>query len=116
MGSTSLVCLLFAHIFKLNQPVVHLFKTLTYPIHLAMILVYIHLGEKLNGVPPTPFSITEMMSQFKDSPAQFARDFGMAALYGIEAWAISAIFLIPLIYYISLPILKKLMTKTEETA
>ena len=113
MGSTSVVCLAVAHVFKLNQPVVHLFKTLTYPIHLAMILVYIHLGQKLNGLPETPFSITEMMSQFKDSPAQFARDFGMAALYGIEAWAISAIFLIPLLRYASLPLLRKLVRKKE---
>ena len=111
MGSTSVVCLAVAHLFKLNQPVVHLFKTLTYPIHLAMILVYIRLGQKLNGLPETPFSITEMMSQFKDSPAQFARDFGMATLYGIEAWAISAIILIPTIYLVSLPLLKTLTSR-----
>lgn len=109
MGSTSIVCLIVGHLFKLNQPVVHLFKTLTYPIHLPMILVYIHLGEKLNGVPETPFSITEMVTQFKESPAQFARDFGMAALYGIEAWAISAVFLIPILRYASLPVLRKLI-------
>ena len=116
MGSTSLVCFVIGHIFKLNQPIVHLFKTLTYPIHLPMILVYIRLGQQLNGVAPIPFSITQMLSQFKDSPAQFARDFGMAALYGIEAWAISAIFLIPIIRYISLPILRKLTSKKEVTA
>lgn len=116
MGSTSVVCFAIGHIFKLNQPVVHLFKTLTYPIHLPMILVFIRLGQKLNGVAPIPFSITEMLSQFKDSPAQFARDFGMAAWYGIEAWAIAAIFLIPAIYYISLPLLKKLIRKKELTA
>ncbi len=114
MGSTSLVCLGIGHIFKLNQPIVHLFKTLTYPIHLPMILVYIRLGQQLNGVPPIPFSITEMLSQFKDSPAQFAQDFGMAALYGIEAWAISAIFLIPVIRMITLPILKKLMPERNK--
>lgn len=113
MGSTSVVCLVIGYIFKLNQPVTHLFKTLTYPIHLPMILVYIHLGEKLNGVPLTPFSIAEMLSQFKDSPAQFARDFGMAALYGVEAWAISAIFLIPLLRFASLPVLRKLVQSKE---
>ncbi len=116
MGSTSLVCLAVAHLLKLNQPVVHLFKTLTYPFHLAMILVFIHLGQKLNGVPPLPFSITEMLSQFKDSPTQFARDFGMAALYAVEAWAISAVILIPLIRYASLPILKKLVHRKESIA
>ena len=111
MGSTSLVCFIAGYFFKLNQAILHLFKSLTYPIHLALILVFIHLGQQLNGVPPLPFSISELMSQFKDSPAQFARDFGMAAWYGIEAWAIAALILIPLLRIISLPLLKKLSAK-----
>jgi hypothetical protein len=40
----------------------------------------------------------------------------MAALHGIEAWAISAIFLIPMIYYISLPILRRLLGKVRTAA
>lgn len=115
MGSTSLVCFLAGMAFKLNQAILHLFKSLTYPLHLALILVFIRLGQQLNGVPLIRFSISEMLSQFKDSPAQFARDFGMAALYGIEAWAISAIFLIPILYFISLPILKKLTRKLQSS-
>lgn len=116
MGSTSLVCFAVGHLFRLNQPVLHLFKTFTYPIHLAMILVFIRLGQHLNGVPLVKFSIAQMLGQFKDDPAQFARDFGMAALYGIEAWAISALFLIPILYFISLPILTKLLGKVRTAA
>jgi hypothetical protein len=40
----------------------------------------------------------------------------MAALHGIEAWALSAIFLIPMIYYISLPILRRLLGKVHTAA
>ena len=108
MGSTSLVCIAVGHLFRLNQPVLHLFKTFTYPFHLALILVFIRLGQHLNGVPPIRFSIPQLLTRFKDSPTQFARDFGIAALHGIEAWAIAAIFLIPLLYFISLPLLRKL--------
>jgi uncharacterized protein (DUF2062 family) len=116
MGSTSLVCFIIGHLFRLNQPILHLFKTFTYPVQLALILVYIRLGQMLNGVPLIQFSIPQMLGQFKDDPAQFARDFGMAALYGIEAWAISAILLIPILYFISLPILKKLLGKLARSA
>lgn len=113
MGSTSLVCFIAGYLLKLNQPVLHLFKALTYPLHLALILVFIRLGQQLNGVPPIKFSIPQMLAQFKDDPARFARDFGMAALYGIEAWAIAAIILIPLLRMICLPPLKKLMPPKE---
>ena len=113
MGSTSLVCFAVGHLLRLNQPVLHLFKTFTYPIHLALILVFIRLGQHLNGVPPIPFSIPQLLTRFKESPAQFASDFGVAALHGIEAWAISAIFLIPLFYFVSLPVLRKLLGKVR---
>jgi len=109
MGSTSLVCFIAGYFLKLNQAILHLFKTLTYPLHLALILVFIRLGQHLNGVPPIKFSIPQMVIQFKDNPAQFARDFGLAAWYGIEAWAIAALVLIPVLRIISLPLLKKLM-------
>lgn len=111
MGSTSLVCLAAGWVFKLNQPILHLFKTLTYPLHLALILVFIRLGQHLNGVPLLTLSIPEMLGQFKDSPTKFARDFGMAAFYAIEAWVIAAIILIPLIRFTSLLLLRKLMTR-----
>ena len=116
MGSTSLVCFAVGHLFRLNQPVLHLFKTFTYPLHLALILVFIRLGQHLNGVPPIRFSIPQLLTRFKDDPAQFARDFGVAALHGIEAWAIAAIFLIPLLYFVSLPILRKLLGKVRTAA
>jgi len=114
MGSTSLVCFIAGYFLKLNQAILHLFKTLTYPLHLALILVFIRLGQHLNGVPPIKFSIPQMVIQFKDNPAQFARDFGMAAWYGIEAWAIAALIIIPLIRIISLPLLRKLMPGKHE--
>jgi uncharacterized protein (DUF2062 family) len=111
MGSTSIVCLIIGHLFRLNQPILHLFKSFVYPLQLALILVYIRLGQQMNDVPLIKFSIPQLLTRFKDDPALFANDFGMAALYGIEAWAISAIVLIPLIYFISLPVLKKLLNK-----
>lgn len=116
MGSTSLVCFIAGYFLKLNQAILHLFKSITYPLHLALILVFIRLGQQLNGVELIKFSIPQMMKQFKDSPAQFGRDFGMAALYGIEAWAIAAIVLIPVLRIISLPLLKKLMPGKEASA
>jgi uncharacterized protein (DUF2062 family) len=111
MGSTTIVCLIFGHLLKLNQPILHLFKTFTYPLQLALILIYIRLGQMLNGVPLIKFSIPQLLTRFRDDPAQFASDFGLAALHGIEAWAISVIFLIPTLYFISLAIMKNLLEK-----
>jgi uncharacterized protein (DUF2062 family) len=115
MGSTSLVCFIAGYFLKLNQPILHLFKTLTYPLHLALILVFIRIGQHLNGVPPIKFSIPQLLARFMDDPAQFARDFGVAALHGIEAWALAALILIPLIRLITLPLLIRLIRREKAT-
>ncbi|MEY3395439.1 MAG: hypothetical protein RL346_1675 [Verrucomicrobiota bacterium] len=111
MGSTTIVCLFIGHLFRLNQPILHLFKTFTYPIHLALILVYIRLGQMLNDAPLIRFSIPQLLNRFREDPLKFAQDFGWAALHGIEAWAISALILIPLIRFITIHPLRKLFAK-----
>ena len=116
MGSTSIMCFIFGWLFKLNQPVLHLFKTLTYPIHLPLILIFIRLGQKMHGVPLLSLSIPELLGQFKDSPLQFAKDFGIAALLGIEAWAICSLIIIPAAYFIALPLLRKLLPDQQAAA
>ena len=83
MGSTTLISLLVGWILHLNQPVLHVFKTLVYPLHLALILVFIRLGERLYGVPLIAFSIPQMIAKFKADPLLFAQDFGMAAWHGV---------------------------------
>jgi len=90
MGSTTVVCILVAWAFRLNQALLHVFKTAVYPLHLALILVFIRLGERLHGAPLIKFSIPELLGKFKDDPLQFARDFGMAGWHGVSAWLLIA--------------------------
>lgn len=108
LGSTTIVCGLVGLIFKLNQPILQVFKTLFYPLHLVTILVFIRFGQSLFGVDPIPFSITQLLERFNEDMMQFIRDFGMAALHGIIAWAIFAPFIALTIKLITTPLLRKL--------
>jgi hypothetical protein len=108
MGTTTLVCLLAGWLLRLNQPVLHVFKTLVYPLHLALILVFIRLGERLYGVPLISFSIPQLLEKFKNDPLQFARDFGVAAWHGVSAWLLIAPVVAVLIKLAVTPLLKRL--------
>jgi hypothetical protein len=111
LGTTNVVSILVGSMLRLNLPFLLLFKSLFYPLHIGLILVFIRIGETINGAPHIPFSIPQLLVKFKDDPMQFARDFGMTALYGIEAWAIIAPwFAIPL-YFIFHYLLKKYMAR-----
>lgn len=120
MGTTSLVCFIFGAAFKLNQPVLHTFKTLAYPLHLALILVFIRLGQRLHGVPLLALSIPQMLTRFQADPMQFARDFGLAAWHGITAWMLVAPVLAVAIKLAITPILirfaEKIRTNREAAA
>jgi uncharacterized protein (DUF2062 family) len=108
MGSTTLVCLLVGWLWKLNQPVLHAFNTVMYPLHLALILVFIRLGQQMHGVPLISFSITEMLARFEASPRLFVQDFGLAAWHGITAWLLLALVLAPAISYGARPAIRRL--------
>lgn len=90
LGSTTVICVLVGWMFRLNQPILLVSKTLVYPLHLALILVFIRLGERLYGVPLISFSIPQLIGKFNADPMRFARDFGMAAWHGVSAWLLIA--------------------------
>lgn len=108
MGTTTLLCLLAGWLFRLNQPVLHVFKSLVYPFHLALILVFIRLGERLHGVPLISFSIPQLMTKFKADPLQFGKDFGQAAWHGVSAWLLIAPVAAILIKVMVMPLLRHL--------
>ncbi len=111
MGTTTLVCFLGGWIFRLNQPVLHVFKSLVYPLHLVLILVFIRLGQKLHGVPLLTLSIPQMLTRFNEDPVRFARDFGLAAWHGISAWMIVAPLLAIAVKLLATPLLRKAAEK-----
>ena len=108
LGSTTALCLAAAALLKLNQPVIHLVNWFAYPLQIPLILVFIRLGEKIVGAPPVPFSITDMLQRFKDSPAQFLRDFGLTGLHGICGWLVVAPLVVAILYFALRPVLRKM--------
>jgi len=108
MGTTTLVCLLVGWLLRLNQPLLHGVKTLVYPLHLALILVFIRLGERLYGVALISFSIPQLLARFKADPLQFLRDFGLAAWHGVSAWLLIAPLAAILIKVAVQPVVRRL--------
>lgn len=108
LGSTTAVCLLAAWGLRLNHVAMQLSKEAVYPLHLLMIPVFIHLGERMAGVPLTSFSISELIGKFKADPLLFVRNFAMAAWYAISAWLLFVPVAALLIKWATVPILRRL--------
>lgn len=111
-GTPTLLSVMVGVPMKLNQPVLQTFRELTYPLHLATILVFIKAGEWLFGVPETSLSLTMLIERFRVSPSQFMADFGMLGVYAVSVWALVAPLLIAAIYFGTLPVITRLARRT----
>ena len=108
LGTTTVLALGVGIMLKLNQPVLQVFRELTYPIQLATILLFMRAGESLFGAEHVPLSIPMMMERFFASPGQFLSEYGMIGLYGVVVWLLLAPLLIGVIYLVSKPLVEKL--------
>lgn len=108
MGTTTALCTLAAACLKLNQPIIQLVSWIIYPLQLALILVFIRIGEWLMRVPLISFSLPQLIDKFHQSPGKFFQEFGMCAVHGIIAWLLIVPPLALMAYALLLPPLKHL--------
>jgi uncharacterized protein (DUF2062 family) len=108
LGATTLLCLGFGLWLKLNQPILQVVNCLVSALQLALILVFVRIGEFVVRASPVSFSIPEMFRKFHESPAGFFREFGVPGLHGIIGWLLLAPELTAVLYFCFLPLLKKL--------
>jgi uncharacterized protein (DUF2062 family) len=114
VGTTTMLCVVVAWALGLNQALVQAFNWLLYPLHIALILVFIRLGERLYGAPPLRLSLPEMMTRFESDPLKFFSDFGLAAWHGVSAWLLIAPFAVLLIKLAVTPLVRTLASSIRK--
>jgi uncharacterized protein (DUF2062 family) len=120
-GATTLLCFLVALVLRLNQPVIQLLNQALWPVHVPAILLCVHFGEFLFGVPHQPHFIKEMyrllawkhslgfwanVTAFDSNLFEFFRQFAPTALHAIVGWALLTPLFIVLCYYPLLPVMR----------
>lgn len=108
LGSSTLLTLIVGVPLRLNQPVLQVFKTLTYPLQITLLLAFYRAGEWLFQAPHVSIHIPSMIERFFAEPGPFFRDYGMTALYGITVWLLMAPLLIGTLYFVSRPLVTRL--------
>jgi uncharacterized protein (DUF2062 family) len=113
LGVTTMLCAIAAIRLKLNQPIIQLVNWLVYPLQLALLLVFIRIGEWITHAPPVSFSIPELIQIFHSSPLKFLQEFGMCQLQGLIAWLFIAPVFIAIVFFALVPPLAKLAPKAS---
>jgi len=94
---------------KFNQPLMQAINYALGPLHLVMILVYVRTGEWLWQAQSDPFSVMDMLRDFKDlSLGDFLHKFTWAGIHAFSAWALSAPLLFVIAYFPARAALRRL--------
>jgi uncharacterized protein (DUF2062 family) len=108
LGTTSLLCLIAAMLFRLNLPAVQLVNILVNPLWFALLIPFIRLGERLFGVPPLAMTASQILAL---AHAGFLHSFSvlwLTALRAAAAWLLVGPVGIILLYLILVPMIRRL--------
>ncbi len=95
--------------FRMNQPLLQAINYLLTPVHLVMIIVYVHLGEWIWRAGEDRFSVSDLITSFhKETLGEFIHRFGWAGIHAFTAWLISVPFIISILYYSLRPLMRRL--------
>ncbi len=99
LGFTTLLCFLLAVILRLNQPIIHLINQVLWPVHLAMVVIYIRFGAWMFGTAVLPIDPTELSHMLMHSPREFWARFGLMGLQALCAWLLTVPFILGGIFF-----------------
>jgi uncharacterized protein (DUF2062 family) len=94
LGATSALNLGLGLWLRMNQPVLQCLNQLPGPVLVAMILVYVRIGERIWRAPEADrFSLWKMMRAFGELPfTGFLQRFGQSGVHAMRAGALTAIY------------------------
>ena len=111
LGFTSLLNLGVGLWLRLNQPILQTLNQLLGAAQLALILVYVRLGEFLWRAPHLPLSLMQLTASFRADPAAFLRRFGWTGVHAATAWLLSVPLIVAVIYWTLRPAMHRLAAR-----
>lgn len=99
LGFTTLLNLGVGLWLRLNHPILQTVNYLLGAAQVALILVYVRLGELIWRAPPMPLSIGQLLHAFKESPWGFLHRFAWTGVHAATAWLLSVPLIIAALYF-----------------
>ncbi|UCG13186.1 MAG: DUF2062 domain-containing protein [Deltaproteobacteria bacterium] len=97
LGSTTILSGLAAVIFQLNLPAMQLVNYMVYPLHLALLIPFFHLGDLLFRAEPLPLTAQELIGLLQSDLWGTIRSLWDTTMRAIVAWLlVSAPFFLAL--------------------
>jgi uncharacterized protein (DUF2062 family) len=116
LGTTSLLCLAAAMLFRLNLPAVQLVNVLVNPLWFALLIPFIRLGERLFGAPPLAMTASQILALSHAGWLHSISVLWLTALRAAAAWLLVGPAGIIVLYLILVPMIRRLASSPAASA
>jgi hypothetical protein len=113
LGSTTILCLAVAFIFRLNIAASQIGNHIVYPLELILIIPFIHVASRIFHTAPMPLSANELLHAAREHPLALSRQLWLWEWHAFLLWAAIAAISIPLVALALTPILRRLLARVE---
>lgn len=114
LGTTTLLSLAAAFVFRLNIAASQLGNHIVYPLQLLLVIPFIRAGSRLFHTEPLPLSTNQLLHAARTSPLALSRQLWSWEWHATVIWAVLAAIAIPSIALALTPILSKLLERVEQ--
>lgn len=113
LGTTTILCLAVAMLFRLNIAASQLANHVIYPVQLLLLVPFLQLGSFLFHTEPVPFSTRTLLAAAKENPVGFIRQISRWEWHAFLVWATLAVVLVPVIGLALTPLLRRLSVRLQ---
>lgn len=108
VGITSLLCIVTALFFRLNQALTQLFNWLVYPLQIVLIIPFFRLGSSLFHTEPIMVTVRHVIDSYRADFWGTIHSLWEITLHAAVAWLVTCIPLGIVLYLIFKPLLRKM--------
>lgn len=112
-GTRGWLCLLAGFAYRLNQPLLHTFKGLVFPIHLSLIIPFIQMGQRLFGEEPLPLEADGLKRMMEPGTIEFLKQSAGMLLRAAVVWLAIAPVVLLGTYAVCVPLMRRLSDRIK---
>ncbi len=113
LGTSTLLCFIFATIFRLNQPLIQLLNYIFYPLQFILLPLFFLFGEAISNSPHISINPEKMLLLAKEDWHTFLLQYGLAGWHAFLAWLLVLPIMLAVIYFSTRPIFAKIKGRQD---
>jgi hypothetical protein len=114
LGSTTLVCMVVAVVFRLNLAASQLANHAMYPLQILLMVPFLQLAAWVFRAGPLPFSAKMVYAEGRAHPIHLVEQLWTWEWHALIVWAAVAVVLVPVLASLLRPVLQRLLTRVEK--